>query len=106
MSGIIITRGTPVPQSIVPKPKLKLAKADFQTALAKIFADATAAGEKSIDVLSGSLHNTVGGYPGTGHSMPTCCLVMYDQLRPGDIILGAPPKGKGATVRIRYQLPR
>lgn len=88
------------------KSKPKLTKVNFQIALHKLLSDAAKAGEISTDVRAATLHNIVGGYPGIGHSMPTCCAVMYDEYRPGDEILAQPPKGKGASVLIRYQLPR
>jgi hypothetical protein len=44
-------------------------------------------GVRHIDINSGDLHRKLGGYP-------------------GDEVLAAPPKGKGATLTIRYVLPR
>ncbi len=38
--------------------------------------------------------------------MASCCDVMYALMKPSDVVLKAPPKGKGASVTIRYQLPR
>lgn len=63
-------------------------------------------GARHIDIKSGDLHRSVGGYPGPNHRMPVCCEIMYSEMKAGDEVLQAPPKGKGATVRIRYQLPR
>jgi hypothetical protein len=31
---------------------------------------------------------------------------MYEEMRAGDEIVEAPPKGRGATLIIRYRLPR
>lgn len=59
-----------------------------------------------IEIVSGELHRAVGGYPGPDHRMPMCCAVMRAAMRGGDHILHAPPSGQGATLRIRYQLPR
>ncbi len=55
-----------------------------------------------IDLTSGDIHRSLGGYPGKNHSMPICCDVMYQKMRGDDVILHTPLKGKGATVTIRY----
>ena len=34
--------------------------------------------------------------------MPTCCLAMMDLMSDNDVVLDAPPSGKGATLKIRY----
>jgi len=59
-----------------------------------------------IDVKSGDLHSAVGSYPGVNHRMPVCCGVMRSAMKPGDEVLYAPPKGNGASLLIRYKLPR
>ena len=59
-----------------------------------------------IHINAGELHRKVGGYPGPGHRMPSCCNVMYQEQRAGDKILSSPPKGLGASLTIRYRLPR
>jgi 5-methylcytosine-specific restriction protein A len=38
--------------------------------------------------------------------MPSCCQVMYGEQTSFDRVLHAPPKGKGASLTVRYQLPR
>jgi hypothetical protein len=38
--------------------------------------------------------------------MPNCCRIMYDAQRAGDQVLIKPPSGVGASVTIRYSLPR
>ncbi len=63
-------------------------------------------GDSYIDINSGELHRKVGGYPGPKHTMPSCCKVMYEEQRAGDKILSSPPKGLGASLTIRYKLPR
>jgi 5-methylcytosine-specific restriction protein A len=59
-----------------------------------------------VDVKSGDLHRRVGGYPANNHRMPICCSVMKDSMKTGDIILHEPPSGQGASLIIRYKLPR
>jgi 5-methylcytosine-specific restriction protein A len=61
---------------------------------------------REITIKSGDLHRRVGGYPSHNHRMPVCCHVMRANMRSGDQILAAPPKGDGATLVIRYRLPR
>ena len=78
----------------------------FRAALKKIFAEATKDGKSSVSVNSGILHRQVGGYPGPSHRMPICCEVMYQEMGSRDKIKASPPKGKGASLTIRYDLPR
>ena len=81
---------------------------DFQQELDRIFAEGHASGKTEIVVRSGELHKRVGGYAGTAgnHRMPTCCQVMRRNMRDQDEIVSAPDQGQGATLLIRYQLPR
>ena len=63
-------------------------------------------GAPSVEINSGELHRKVGGYPGANHAMPSCCNVMYGEQRVGDKVLSSPPLGRGASLTIRYKLPR
>lgn len=76
---------------------------DFQIALKELFRNA---GGQYIDINSGELHRKVGGYPGHNHRMPVCCEVMYKNMRGKDAVLEAPLSGKGASLTVRYVLPR
>lgn len=80
--------------------------ANFRTELIAQFARATVQGTHHVDITSGDLHRQVGGYPGPNHRMPVCCGVMRGEMKHGDRILSAPPSGNGATLTIRYRLPR
>ena len=80
--------------------------ADFEDALQEIFDRAVKEGKECVEVVSGELHRKLGGYPGSNHRMPDCCYVMKRMMRHGDKILYQPPSGKGATLRIRFCLPR
>ena len=84
----------------------RLSKGDFVTVLRKQLQEAEKAGEASVDVRAANLHTEVGVYPARGHSMPTCCTVMYEEMQPGDEILLTPPGGKGPTLLVRYKFPR
>lgn len=79
---------------------------DFQTYLAELLKRAEDEGESFFVIESGELHRQIGGYPGSNHRMPICCDVMYGMMQQGDQILYAPPKGKGASLKIQYNLPR
>lgn len=82
-------------------------KSDFRKALSDEIEAAIRAAKTHIDIKAGELHRLLGGYPGKDHSMPSCCDVLYEEHdRGGADILSAPPKGKGASLTIRYHLPR
>jgi len=38
--------------------------------------------------------------------MPVCCNVMLSEMSNEDVIVSKPPKGQGASLVIRYKLPR
>ena len=75
---------------------------DFQQAISRMLSRLPSG---YIEISSGELHRIVGGYPGRNHRMPICCQVMRENMRPGDEILAQPPKGLGASLRIRYHRP-
>ena len=79
---------------------------DFQRALDRIFRNAQTQQLAYIDVVSGDLHRDLGGYPSPNHRMPNLCQVMRRNMQAGDEVLYSPPKGQGATLKIRYLLPR
>lgn len=81
-------------------------KAEFQEELRAILKDAHQRGATEVIVKAADLHQKAGGYPGRNHNMPSCCDAMTEAKRPGDEVLHSPPKGKGATLSIRYKLPR
>jgi 5-methylcytosine-specific restriction protein A len=83
--------------------------AAFQKEINRILLTEQQAGAKHVDVVSGDVHRAVGGYPppkGKNHHMPLCCDVMREMMRDGDVVLQSPRKGQGATLTIRYRLPR
>jgi len=79
---------------------------DFREKINHIFQAAKCNGQQYINVNSGDLHRQVGGYPGHNHRMPNCCSVMKQHMKPGDEILDGPPSRQGASLTIRYYLPR
>jgi len=82
---------------------------DFRNALNFVFKYKITI-EKSdyVEIRSADLHRLVGGYPAEdgNHRMKTCCEVMYSLKNEDDIIVVAPPKGNGASLTIKYKLPR
>lgn len=60
----------------------------------------------SIVIKAGDLHRSVGGYPTPFNRMTMCCNAMYQEQSSGDQIVERPNKGYGATLAIKYQLPR
>lgn len=55
-----------------------------------------------IDLTSGDIHRELGGYPGNNHRIPVCCDTMRELMLVDDEVLESPPKGNGATLKIRY----
>ena len=79
---------------------------DFSKELAAQLFRAENRDASHVEINSGELHRVVGGYPGPDHRMPTCCEVMRRAYRPGDETISEPNEGNGATLTIRYKLPR
>jgi 5-methylcytosine-specific restriction protein A len=79
---------------------------DFRDELRGRFRRAAERGAKEVEINSGELHRSLGGYPGSDHQMPSCCNVMHEEQRAGDEIVTAPPSGRGASLTIRYRIPR
>lgn len=78
----------------------------FQEALNEEFRVAERKGMKYLIVKAGDLHRKVGGYPGPNHRMPICCHVMRKNMQLDDEVLSEPPSGVGASLTIRYCIPR
>ncbi len=68
---------------------------DFQGELNTIFASAQKEAKLFVDVRSGDLHRSVGGYPRRNHRMPLCCGVMKRSMKPGDENCNNPRVGRG-----------
>lgn len=81
---------------------------DFRLELHRMMLEAVKEGREFAEINAGDLHRRVGDYPGRNHRMPVCCEVMRGALAPdaGDIIREQPPSGLGASLTIRYVLPR
>lgn len=79
---------------------------DFTRALAGVFTEAERLDVSFIGLTAGALHRRVGGYPGDDHRMPACCRAMREAMSEGDAIIHQPPRGDGASLLIRYSIPR
>lgn len=79
-------------------------KKDFSLKIAELKSSFKQKGEPNLVMKSGDLHKIVGGYETNNHRMPICCDAMYDAMQAGDEIIQAPPKGKGASLTIKYLL--
>jgi 5-methylcytosine-specific restriction protein A len=79
---------------------------DFKRALDGRLRAAAASGVDHLDVNAGQLHRWLGDYLQSDHRMPACCAAMRSAMRTGDVVLAEPPKGTGASLTIRYRLPR
>ena len=82
--------------------------AEFKRALIDAMHQTELKGQRFLDITAGELHATVGGFPGCQHRMPMCCRVIRMQASEGwgDLIVKESTIRKGATLRIRYRLPR
>ena len=69
-------------------------------------AEAEHSGRDHIEINAGELHRDVGDDPSSQHRMPMCCQAMRNELREGDEIVSSPPEENGASLTIRYRLPR
>lgn len=85
---------------------LMLTKEDFENKLLEMLREAQEKGQSYVDITSGDLHRAVGGYPGHDHRMPLCCHIMKKLMMGKDQIIHQPPSGMGATLVVRYYLPR
>jgi len=79
---------------------------NFRSVLRNLLKEAEQLGFVAVEINSGNLHRRVGGYPSQNHRMPVCCAVMYAEMQDGDTIVSKPNSGKGASVKIRYVIPR
>ena len=81
---------------------------DFAAALQRRFQEAHKVGRRWLYVTASDLHREVGGYPASdgNHRMSLCVRVMRESMSDGDSVLCEPPSGTGATLTIRYLLPR
>lgn len=90
----------------VSRPRRETYSDEFRDELSTILADGGRNGHSFIEISAGDLHRRVGGYPAPNHRMPICCDVMRAAMFDGDIVVSEPPKGKGASLTIRFVLPR
>lgn len=78
----------------------------FEAALNHWLATANVLGFAAVEVTAGALHRRVGDYPGPNHRMPSCCNAMRRVMTDGDVLVSEPECGAGASLTVRYVLPR
>ena len=84
---------------------------DFREALQAQIHRAQKQGRRHIEVNSGELHRTLGGYPPKAGertaNMPSCCAVMWAEHDRGKAkVVFQTDSGRSASLTIRYRLPR
>ena len=81
---------------------------EFREELFRMMHEAVKHAVTHADINAGELHRRLGDYPGPNHRMPVCCEVMKAEIDKdaGDRILHQPESGQGASLTIRYILPR
>lgn len=85
---------------------MELTTENFRRVLAKLLFAAEELGFTAVELRAGDLHRRVGGYPGEKHRMPMCCEAMRQAVGAEDVVVSEPPSGLGASLVIRYRLPR
>ncbi len=81
---------------------------DFENEIRRRWAASEARGLSHVDIRAGDMHRHLGGYPSRAgnHRMPDCCQVMRRLMSTRDRTLNIPKSGQGASLVIRYALPR
>ena len=77
---------------------------DIANEIIKIQNEARNQGCREIQINSGELHRSLGGYPGKNHRMPLVCHIMDQLMTKRDEVICAPPSGKGANKTNLYYL--
>lgn len=83
---------------------------EFRAELQAQIGRAQRQGRPHVEINAGELHRTLGGYPpkySGSHAMPSCCVVMRDELLRGNAdIIHETESGQAPALTIRYYLPR
>jgi hypothetical protein len=92
----------------MPSQSLLPTASDFEAEIRNRWVLSYKKGSTHLDIEAGALHRKLGGYPASDgrHRIPDCCQVMKRLMESGDTIVHSPPKGAGASLVIRYILPR
>jgi hypothetical protein len=80
---------------------------EFRATLHWRFYRAEREGAKQVEVTSGDLHREAGGDPGDSGGVRSCCLVMRGEMLINvDSVVSRSGGGDGASLTIRYKVPR
>jgi len=86
---------------------MSLTADDFREKFESIFSFCNENGIEEIVINAGKLHRAMGDYPDPQeHRMATLSTVMRSIMEGKDREVTSPQKGKGASLSIRYSLPR
>jgi len=102
----VMEKGCPVHDAITAEDLHPNKRQDFIDQVEWLLDRAARRGMADVDIVAGEVHRAIGNYPGPLHRMPVCCEAMRSLMQDGDEIISAPPKGAGASLTIRYRLPR
>lgn len=87
-------------------PRMSPNATEFQALIDRLLSAADELGFVAVEISAGNLHRKIGGYPGANHRMPMCCATMKKSMKEQDSIVSAPAKGVGASLTVRFKLPR
>jgi hypothetical protein len=80
---------------------------NFRVSLKTLLYRAHKRGLSHIDIKASDLHRRLEAYPGDpSREIPSCCQAMYAEKKTYDVVIVRPPEGEGATLTIRFKLPR
>jgi hypothetical protein len=65
---------------------------------------ASSLGQTNIVIASGDLCRALGAYPNSTQGVQSCCDVMQEEIKAGDVLLAE--RNDSAGITIRYLLPR
>ncbi|MDB5542176.1 MAG: potassium channel protein [Devosia sp.] len=78
----------------------------FSAAITTLLARAQKQGRPHVEINAGELHRQLGGYPGPNHRMPSCCASLRAVISGRDVVVFEPAQGDGASLTVRFALPR
>jgi hypothetical protein len=82
-------------------------KAEFLAEIRSQMREAELRGDQYLLLNAGEIHRKLGGYPSVNHQIKPCCDALYDEAKLGRAkVVAAPKRGYGASLTIRYVLPR
>jgi len=78
----------------------------FSDAIAALLARAQDQGRPHVEINAGELHRQLGGYPGPGNGMPSCCAALRASMGDGDVVIFVSERADDGSLTVRFALPR